>query len=124
MKADPSKYVFRKLSESFKDPSQPTISIIQPFWPVWLWEVLEFFPEKAATQVALSNGLISLGTMQTCARFCVMDDESNEEKMVQLYRDFSEDRTDGNGNSALNGGRNSMKIISFSSWVKQFTGKW
>lgn len=58
------------------------------------------FPSrKRATEVALSNGLISLGTMQTCARFCVMDDESNEEKMVQLYRDFSEDRTDGNGNS-------------------------
>jgi len=67
------------------------------------WHVLQALKDWSSQistkPVALSNGLISLGTMQTCARFCVMDDESNEEKMVQLYRDFSEDRTDGNGNS-------------------------
>eukprot|EP00434_Breviolum_minutum_P020453 symbB.v1.2.018037.t1/scaffold1424.1/size119625/2 len=67
------------------------------------WHVLQALKDWSSQistkPVALSNGLISLGTMQTCARFCVMDDESNEENMVQLYRDFSEDRTDGSGNS-------------------------
>ena len=47
---------------------------------------------KSVDAIKLSNQII--GEIKMCPRFCVMDDESSEQKMVELYRSFA-----GDGNS-------------------------
>eukprot|EP00438_Fugacium_kawagutii_P009964 Skav225764 [mRNA] locus=scaffold3552:221942:223984:- [translate_table: standard] len=58
-------------------------------------QVLANWSSEVSTKSApISRDDVDIGHINMCIRFCVMDDESSEQKMVDLYRSFS-----GDGNS-------------------------